>query len=184
MLEMMIVLIIIGALLGVGVPAFNEALERRRIDGIVDELQAQIALAKSEAIKRNVEVSVAFTRTGDATWCMGIDEDDTAGCNCTTANDCTVDGLEKVLSITSADRLDLPAAPEFNGGIGDGGDNGFVFDPATGALTDLNDNGNVEIETEEGNFRLRMTVSPLGLTSVCYLDTYKPVGGYDQCPSP
>lgn len=180
-MELMVTLIVVGILLGLGVPAFQEAAERRRIDGVVDEIQTRIALAKSEAIKRNVNVSVAFVRTDAQNWCLGMDEDTTAACDCSTANDCQVDGLERVLSFAPGDQLELTAAPLFDGASGDAGNNGFAFEPSTGAMTDLGDNGTVIIETTEGNYQLQVSVNPLGLTSVCYTSSFKQVGGYEAC---
>ena len=53
LIELMIGLIILSIMVGLAVPAFGDAIERRKIAGLVDEVQTRIAVARSEAIKRN-----------------------------------------------------------------------------------------------------------------------------------
>jgi Tfp pilus assembly protein FimT len=52
----MTVVVIAGILLVLALPAFNDMLERRRLEGQANELVTDLAYAKSEAVQRNRNV--------------------------------------------------------------------------------------------------------------------------------
>lgn len=100
----MITLVIVAILLGVAVPAFQATLDKRRLTGIVEQFYADLQYARSEAIQRNANVHLTFTGTG-TDWCYGIA---TKVCNCTTTDDCQLNG-EKV--IKGSDFKDVSLTP-------------------------------------------------------------------------
>lgn len=57
-LELMVGITILGVLLGIGVPAFNEITRNNRTTAQANELITALSLARSEASKRGMPVSV------------------------------------------------------------------------------------------------------------------------------
>jgi len=70
LMEMMITLAIVGILLTVGVPSFIEFIQNSRRDAQLSDLTLAVQYAKSEAIKRNLRVSVCAV-PGATTACNG-----------------------------------------------------------------------------------------------------------------
>lgn len=71
LLELVVTVAVVTIVLTVGVPAFREMMQENRLRAYVNEFLAALNLARSEAIKRGVRVSL----------CKSAD-----GANCTTAH--------------------------------------------------------------------------------------------------
>ena len=69
LLELMIVLAIAGILIASSAPSFSTSIQNTRMVTQVNGLHASINLARSEAIKRNENVTVC--RSSDSTSCTG-----------------------------------------------------------------------------------------------------------------
>jgi type IV fimbrial biogenesis protein FimT len=89
LIELMIVLAVLVIIITLAAPSFNDALERRRLAGAGDEIFNAVNYARSEAIMRNTDVLIRFTRVGEGQWCYGIDDDllSSSACNCLSAPD-------------------------------------------------------------------------------------------------
>ncbi len=61
LIELMVVLVVIGMLLGVVVPAYNSLVEDNRLVTNINELSASITYARSEAMKRGVPVRICIS---------------------------------------------------------------------------------------------------------------------------
>ncbi len=72
LIELMAVLVVVGMLLGVGVPAYNSLVEDNRLVTNINELSAAITYARSEAMKRGVPVRICIAKNADI---------DAAGCS-------------------------------------------------------------------------------------------------------
>jgi prepilin-type N-terminal cleavage/methylation domain-containing protein len=68
-IELVTVMIIAAVLLVIAAPSFNSMFERRRLEGQANELVADLAYAKSEAVQRNRHV---LLRTGGGGNCYTI----------------------------------------------------------------------------------------------------------------
>lgn len=66
MIELMIAIAVMAVLLGVAVPAFQDAGLNSRLRALSSELVATANLARSEAIKRNALVSMCVSANGTA----------------------------------------------------------------------------------------------------------------------
>lgn len=64
LIELMITITILAILLGVGVPSFLDASLSSRLSSIANDLVASVQLARSEAIKRNSNVTVCVSSNG------------------------------------------------------------------------------------------------------------------------
>ena len=70
-IELMIVIAIIGVLAAVGIPAFQDMIKNNRRATIVNELLANMMLARAEAAKRGLPVTVCGNTSGGGTSCTG-----------------------------------------------------------------------------------------------------------------
>lgn len=64
LIELMIVLAIVAILLATAVPSFVEQVALRRLEGVANELSADLQYARTEAISKNKQVIVTATGTG------------------------------------------------------------------------------------------------------------------------
>lgn len=68
LLELMVTLGIVSILAAVAVPSFNDIIRTQRLRSVASDLNATFQLARSEAVKRNTDVTV--TRAGSS-WVEG-----------------------------------------------------------------------------------------------------------------
>lgn len=90
--ELMMVVTIIAILATIAVPSFQALLERNRLKQVVEGLKSDLQFARTEAIKRSVNIKVSRKPGNDGTWCYGLTEDAVA-CDCTqpaTAANCNL----------------------------------------------------------------------------------------------
>jgi type II secretion system protein H len=127
LVELMTVIVIAGVLATLALPAFNDMLARRRLEGQANELVTDLSYAKSEAVQRNRSIEL---RTGTAGACYTIAVMTAAAtpvgnCDCTAApgSRCTVAGTTELKTVT------------FTGGITvtNGTPPVFEFEPVRGA---------------------------------------------------
>lgn len=97
LIEMMIAIAVLAILAALAVPAFSNFFEKHRLKGLAESLYTDIVEARVHAIQSNDTVSVSVSN--GSVWCYGMD-DAALTCDCTTANDCTVDGVEKSIDVT------------------------------------------------------------------------------------
>ena len=71
LIELMITLAILGVVLGLAVPSMNDFLFRQRVKSQANEIFIALAIARSEAGKRNTNVAVIPVATGWSDgWCV------------------------------------------------------------------------------------------------------------------
>ncbi len=170
LIELLIVVVILGILVAIAAPSMYKILEGRKLKGATENLFADLMFAKTEAIKRNNEVILSFGGTSPA-WCYGLKED--ASCDCSVSNDCSIDGVEKVVTSDSYGDTTLTAAfpgssPEETGfeplrGFSENSSGSF----SNGTATFLNDGRNALV-----------MVSTLGRVRICSGTGF---GGYESC---
>lgn len=64
LIELMIVVVIAAILMAVAVPSFVDQLARRRLEGAVNELSADLQYARTEAISKNKQVQLVSAANG------------------------------------------------------------------------------------------------------------------------
>lgn len=166
--ELMVTLIVAAILLSIAVPSFSNLFDKNRVKGAAEELSAQIQFARSEAIARNIDVVVDVT--GGATWCVGVDDTD-AACDCTTDDDCQVNGVERVTDGSEFGSVTLPT-----------GDDSITFEgtrglPTGGGTTTFG------LESSDGK-RIGLAVNPIGRVALCSPSGTSNLWEYPECPSP
>lgn len=66
--EMMVTVAILAILVSIALPSFRNFIEDQRVKSVASELHASIILARSEALKRNVSITLA---PRDGGWAAG-----------------------------------------------------------------------------------------------------------------
>lgn len=179
LVEMLITLAILAILLAAATPSFTAFFDKARLRGAADDLATLYSKARTDAVKRGRDVTVAMA----AGWCIGANEapDRTAAnaanpvpasvaCDCTAANACFVDNQRRVLASADYSGVTTVGALPAN----------LVFDGKLGNVTDLSSR-TLTLASPSGKFRAQLDVSPLGQTRVCTPAGYPVVGGYPAC---
>lgn len=167
LIELMVAMSVLAIALGFAVSSFGAMLERQRLQGAAESLYDMLLVARSESINRygNIYVSIA---TG-AGWCHGID--DTAACNCGTANDCQVDGSAKVTSSIDSKTITLSSATTTQ----------FRYNYQRGmpeTTTGLGLSASTFTFTSSAGETLSVELSPVGRLRLCTSGTFR---GYPAC---
>lgn len=76
LLELMVGITVLGILLGIGVPAFNEIVRNNRVAAQANELITALNLTRSEATKRGLPVTICAAADADQDSCAAADAKD------------------------------------------------------------------------------------------------------------
>lgn len=168
LIELMIVIVIATILLALGIPSFQDALDKNRLKSAAETLKGDLQFAKSEAIKRNQNIRVDFSVSGN-NWCYGITEKDDCDCNNTTLGadeSCEIDGIRKVILGTEYRGIALNdiTPPDFS------------FDHVRG--TTFAESITFQSPRQK---ELRVVVSRMGRIRTCSPANEKNVPGYPSC---
>lgn len=160
LIEAAVTIAVVAMAMAFAVPSFDRALSRNRLRGATDVLVADLQLARSEAIRTNQNAVVNFG--AGSNWCYGITLG-TSSCDCSVAGSCSV---KQVLS-SDHPRVSLSSS--------------FTVDPAFDARRGLaSASGTVTLTGGNGE-ELRVSLSLLGLLSVCSPAGAGHVSGYRTC---
>lgn len=169
LIELMIVIVITAILLALAVPSFQDSLDKNRLKAAAETLKGDLQFAKSEAIKRNQNIRVDFSVSGNS-WCYGIKEN--AACDCNNTNSaaatfCEIDGIKKVVLGTEYSGVTIVNAtpPDF-----------YSFDRVRGTTNA----GNVTLRSARQK-ELQIVISNLGRIRTCSPVNEKNVPGYPSC---
>lgn len=94
-IELMITLVVVGILASIAVPSYNEFMKRSKLTGAAEKVFGHLQYARSESIASGKDIFVYFEETSGANWCIGVSDDDVAGCGCSTTASmakCTING--------------------------------------------------------------------------------------------
>lgn len=126
LIELIITIAVLAIVVTYGFTAVTTSSDKRKLKGITQLLHQDMRFARSEAIKRNQEITVAFQDpTADGSqWCYGISLG-TGTCNCnTTPAGCAIDGTVHVRSYLKYEGVTLSDVST--------ADNAITFDPLHG----------------------------------------------------
>jgi type IV fimbrial biogenesis protein FimT len=179
LVEMLITLVILALLLAAASPSFADFFDKARLRGAADDLATLYSKARTDAVKRGRDVTVAAT----AGWCFGANEAPdrstanaanpvpaSAACDCTAADACFVDFQRRV--VASANYSGVSPVGALPGNL--------VFDGKLGNVSDLTARS-LTLASPSGKFRAQLEISPLGQTRICTPTGYPAVGGYPPC---
>jgi len=182
LIELLVVITLIGISVTIAVPSWEQVSQKRRLTSATEQVAALLAVAQSEAQKRNQAVSLAFSRSGDNNWCVGAITGP-SGCDCTetdttSAQFCSIDNTPHRIEASSFQFLKLIEASDTQPGEGD---SYITFDPVRGILQPAGDKLQLTFESSGGYYQLRLVIGPTGLLSICNSGEDRIVGGYGTC---
>lgn len=98
LIEVLITIAVLITLLSLALPSFKNTLDERTITAAAENIFADIALARSEAIKQNTAVSVVFEASTATAWSYGLDDTPATVCAGASASPtvCTINTQERV----------------------------------------------------------------------------------------
>lgn len=112
LIELMMTVAVLGLMAALASVSYETLINKKRVKQATEVIYSDLKFAHSESIKRQSNIYVSF-KSGTA-WCYGID--DTAACDCSTANDCQIDGVEKVINSTDFSGTSLALTGFTTGG--------------------------------------------------------------------
>ncbi len=167
LIELMVAVAVLAIALTTSLPSFVDLLSRHRLKGATEKIYQDLQVARSEAIKRGMEVSVSFRRSGNA-WCYGLSLGE--GCDCTETDNTAVDYclIESARKVTlSRDYVGVTLTTiSFHR-------NDTGFEPLRGNSTD---NGSAVLVSR--GYGTKIVVSGLGRVRICSDDA---ILGYPPC---
>ena len=176
-IETMVVLAVLAIIISLALPSYRMILEKRAVTSAAEQLAAFLSTAQIEAVKRNENIIVSYSRTDSDTWCLGLTSGVTA-CDCTLSNPtesdaCVIDSHIRVLTDSN---LNYPKI--MNGMQGDGA---FVYDPVRGLMVDHNDAATLELLSSQSRYSLNVQVNVTGRLRICSRTSDTQVPGYGVC---
>ncbi len=153
--ETIIVLLIIAILATLAVPPFLSYLRDNRLKSASEQLHSNLNLARSEALKQNIAITVVF-QTG-ASWCYGLTT--AATCNCQAGGNCNLGQVDATLYPDTSLSLTTIAAST-------------VFSAARGTPSSSG-----SITFTSGTKSITIELNSLGFTKICS----STVSGYSSC---
>lgn len=124
LIELMVTIAVAAVVLSIVVPSFGSMIDRSRLRNAAEQLRSDLAVARSEALRRGRPVVVSFTRSGDgATWCYGMTLNNSCDCTATTGTTaCFLDGdasapVLRTVSSAQYRGISLAATPFASGNL-------------------------------------------------------------------
>lgn len=113
LVEMMVVIAILGILLAVVIPSFKSILHNQRVKSASFELFTSLTLARSEAIKRNTDVTITPTTTSHWESGWSIAEGSTTLKNQAAISGVAVSGAPASVTYKRTGRISNTTSPAF-----------------------------------------------------------------------
>ncbi len=113
--EMMLVVVVMGVLAAVGMPAMQDFITNQRLKSTSSDLFTSILRARSEAIKRNKDVTITPTTNWSKGWSIpSPNAGEPALATFTTRSAVTVTGPAAGVTFTAAGRVKGTTNPQFS----------------------------------------------------------------------
>jgi len=167
LIELLTVVAITGIILAMAVPSLRDLILKNRLRGAAEEAQAMLQFARSEAVKRNENVTLTIDEGDPPPWCFGVAA---SPCDCTDPTSC-------VLSIAGTNVLKRVSSVDYTGVTLDSNVANVEFDRRRGLTTN-----NGTLTFTNGRFEIHVIVGPIGRVSMCSPSGTAKVFGYDDCP--
>lgn len=152
LIETMLVITVIAIMLTAGLPSLSTLIDRHRLRGAAVDVHAALLLARAEAMRRGMAVSVAFGGSAEGSWCHALS--DHGPCDCQLPAACTLGG-EAVRTVHGEDFRGVQLSAGF------ATPQSATFHPARGTASP----GTVRLS--KGRDEVRIVVSSLGRIRLC-----------------
>lgn len=181
LIEMAVTAAIIALVLVLALPSFRLIVEHERLRDAAQTLQSDLMYARSEAIRRNVDVYAVFITDGGTNWCYGMAARPDCDCRITDMANPVVcalanpDGSRLRKVVESGDFRDVRmTSAVFGGTYSFVGFNAFRGATTQGTGTPIS--GSVELRSP-GDSIVRIQVNVVGRASPCSVN----LTGYRPC---
>ena len=166
LVESLISLAVVTVSLGAAVPGFQQAQERRQLEGAAAQLATDIRHARGLAVARQAPVRLSVQSSVEST-CYVVHTGSAGDCRCTDAGAaaCTA-GAEAVRTVVFAAGLPLRLSSTSAS---------MLFDPDRGTVTPT---GTLQLQTRSGP-AIRQVVNIMGRVRACSPEAT--VAGYPAC---
>ena len=183
LMELLIAVTVASIVLALAMPSYSDFINKRAVKNAAEQSSTFMALARSEAVKRNRPVTVRIGATG-GNFCIGLTTDPNGDCDCFTANSCQMVGGDQVASVAlTGDGFENVVLPPTLSTLGTAKSPLLLtFDPIRGILdTDPTRDQQAELlfNSENGRFSLQVETSLSGRSEICAPSGNLP--GYKVC---
>lgn len=178
LVECMVTLAVLVVLVTVAMPSFVDFFDRHAVRGAADHVVSLISDARAEAVKSDLDVSVAMAGSGTA-WCIGAnsaaapsngDPAATAGaCDCTNGAECLVSGQHYALDASDYPGVQLASTMAT-----------LTFDRQMGVVAPLGAH-NLTLTSPRGKYDVAVEVNALGQARVCVPTSKPSMTGVPSC---
>ena len=182
LIELMVTLAVFAILAALSAPSFARMIEKSRLRGAADDVVNLIGIARSEAVKRQRNVDVAFNTS---TWCVGANRasdpaslgaptPNASACDCTTASSCVLEGQQSVVTPPAGSGVTAALT---------GSATDFIFSGQLGTVLpiDTAPPGPLTLTSSSGDFALQISISPLGQVTTCIPSGKLLISGFPSC---
>jgi len=176
LIELMVTIVIMGILLALAVPSFNDMFKQHRLIGAAEALVGNLNYAKSESIKRADKVTLSVIRSTASSWCYGLVSGD--NCNCTTGNSCYIDLNND--GAVSGGELKTVSSTAFPGIVISSPTAGNTTVKFTAARGTAVTGKTIEFQSDNG-LTLQVIVSSYGRIRLCSPTGSGKVSGFEDC---
>lgn len=162
LMELLLSIAILSVMAGVAMPIYSEMTTKTNLASESQKILQYLTYARSEAVKNNTDVTLSFTTGAD--WCFGLSN--TGACDCTVANSCKINTLEKKINKSGNASFSLAV---------DAAIQNANFDPQRGMLEKTNAPANGTITLSDSDYSTTIDINVLGRPDICSdsLGTYK-----------
>ena len=183
LVELLVTLAVLAIIAALAVPSYQDFVQKRQITSAAEQITSFIGEARSEAIRRNDNVTVTFNRTSATNWCLGA-RLGTAACDCSaTPSDCQMipspPNNNFPVEVITSDGFNLIELDSASTTAGAG--SSMTFEPVRGIAADTGDTASLRFSTENDKLEFGVDVSVLGKAQACNPDSSKKVTGYPAC---
>lgn len=176
LIELLVSMSIVVILVAVAAPSMYEFVMRKRVQGVADELLADLRFARSAQTRDNRETAVMFGKT-DAGSCYTIYQPTSRlVCDCTATPVCDSRGSASAVELKT---VRIPASSHVTVEPSDGAPSELRWTTITGLAKD-GDMLSIEIEAPSGG-EVRVTTSATGRAQICSASGH--AAAYPACPT-
>ncbi|MBP4041879.1 GspH/FimT family pseudopilin [Aeromonas taiwanensis] len=164
LIELILALTLVAILVAVALPSYRSLRQEQMVRAATQAIYTDVMLLKSEAVKRNSNLTLIIFNSGLSGWCYRVAVDGAGTCNSCADSCSSVEGRK---GGDASEYPGLTLTASYTGGK-------LTFSPRRGTLAA----GNIELSSD--TYNLRVVSNNVGRVSTC-APTGSKVGGVPSC---